>query len=71
MREKGCGYRPGTLNVQVNGMQIEDLYQEWKAREKKILELCEAKAQMSFQLKEQGKLIKQLKEELAKYEGET
>ncbi len=64
-------YRSGTLNVQVNGMQIEDLYQEWKAYKKKVQELCEEKAQKSYQLKEQGKLIKQLKEELAKYKAEV
>ena len=64
-------YRSGTLNVQVNGKQIEDLYQEWKAYGYKIQELCEVKAQMSYQLREQGKLIKQLKEELAKYKAEV
>ncbi len=63
--------RPGALNVQVNGMQIEDLYQEWKAYKNKVQELCEVKAQMSYQLREQGRIIKQLKEELAKYKSEV
>lgn len=70
MREEKY-YRPGALNVQVNGIQIEDLYQEWKAYKKKVQELCEVKAQMSYQLREQGKLIAQLKAELAKYKAEV
>lgn len=70
MREEKY-YRPGALNMQVNGIQIEDLYQEWKAYKKKVQELCEVKAQMSYQLREQGKLIAQLKAELAKYKAEV
>ena len=69
MREERY-YRPGTLNVQVNGIQIEDLYQEWKSYKKKIQELCEVKAHMSYQLREQGKLITQLKEELKRYKAD-
>ena len=64
-------YRSGTLNVRVNGIQIEDLFQEWKAYKNKVQELCEVKAQMSHQLREQGKLIKRLKEELSKYNVEV
>ena len=33
------GYRSGTLNVQVNGIQIEDLYREWAARSQEVEEL--------------------------------
>lgn len=60
----GNGYRPGALNVQINGIQIEDLYQEWVARNEECEELRKEKERMSVQLREQGKLIKELKERL-------
>ena len=58
------GYRPGTLNVQVNGIQIEDLYQEWVARSEECEELRRVNKEMSAQLREQGKLIKELKKQI-------
>lgn len=64
------GYRPGTLNVQVNGIQIEDLYEEWAARSKECEDLRKAKAELEERLREQGKLIKELKEKLKEKEKE-
>lgn len=58
------GYRPGALNVQVNGIQIEDLYEEWAARSQECEELRRVNKAMSAQLREQGKLIKELKEKI-------
>lgn len=58
------GYRPGALNVQVNGIQIEDLYQEWAARGRECEELRAKNERMKEQLIEQGKLIAELKEKL-------
>jgi hypothetical protein len=58
------GYRPGALNVQVNGIQIEDLYQEWAARTEECEKLRQVNKEMSDQLREQGKLIKELKEKI-------
>ena len=58
------GYRPGALNVQVNGIQIEDLYEEWAARSQECEELRRVNKEMSAQLREQGKLIKELKEKV-------
>ena len=57
-------YRPGALNVQVNGIQIEDLYQEWAARSQEVEELRTKNERMKAQLIEQGKLIAELKEKL-------
>jgi hypothetical protein len=56
------GYRPGALNVQVNGIQIEDLYQEWAARGRECEELRAKNERMKAQLIEQGKVIAGLKE---------
>ena len=64
------GYRPGTLNVQVNGIQIEDLYEEWAARSKECEELRKAKTELETRLREQGNLIKELKEKLKEKENE-
>ena len=61
-------YRPGAINVQVNGIQIEDLYQNWAARTKECAELREKEQKMSAMLREQGRLIKELKEQLRKDE---
>ena len=58
------GYRPGALNVQVNGIQIEDLYQEWVARTRECEELREKNAMLNGMLQKQGKLITELKEKL-------
>lgn len=58
-------YRPGALNVQVNGIQIEDLYVQYQAYKRKSDELEKLNANLSNQLREQGFLIKNLKEELA------
>ena len=63
------GYRPGTLNVQVNGIQIEDLYQEWAARTREVEELREKYTEAKQQLTEQGKLIKELKDRLFQAEN--
>lgn len=65
------GYRPGTLNVQVNGIQIEDLYQEWAARSEECESLREKNERMKEQLREQGKLIAELKEKLKEKENEN
>lgn len=64
------GYRPGALNVQVNGIQIEDLYQEWAARGRECEVLRKANTEFAEQLREQGKLIKELKEKLKEKEKE-
>lgn len=63
------GYRPGALNVQVNGIQIEDLYQEWAARGRECEELRAKNERMRKQLIEQGKLITELKEKLFQAEN--
>lgn len=57
-------YRPGTLNVTVNGLQIEDLYQEWEARTRECKELREKVAFQQEMLKKQGKYIEELKEKI-------
>ena len=59
-------YRPGAINVQVNGIQLEDLYQEWAARNRECIELREKNRKMSVMLQEQGRLIKELKEKIRK-----
>lgn len=59
-------YRPGALNVQVNGIQIEDLYIQHQAYKRKSDELEKLNANLSNQLREQGFLIKNLKDELAR-----
>lgn len=64
-------YRPGTLNVQVNGIQIEDLYLQHQAYKRKNTELAELNTNMSNMLKEQGKLIKELKAEIVRLKGES
>ena len=63
------GHRPGTLNVQVNGIQIEDLYREWAARSQEVEELRAKNERMKAQLIEQGKLIAELKERLFQAEN--
>ena len=63
-------YRPGALNVQVNGIQIEDLYQEWAARSQEVEELRTKNERMKAQLIEQGKLIAELKEKLKEKEND-
>lgn len=65
------GYRPGTLNVQVNGIQIEDLYQEWAARSQEVEKLQANNERMKAQLIEQGKLIAELKEKLKEKENDN
>ena len=59
-------FRSGTLNVQVNGIQIEDLYQEWKARTRECQELREKVSFQNEMLKKQGQVIEELKEKLRK-----
>jgi hypothetical protein len=63
------GYRPGALNVQVNRIQIEDLYQEWAARSDECKEVREKNERMKAQLIEQGKLIAELKDKLFQAEN--
>ena len=63
------GYRSGTLNVQVNGIQIEDLYREWAARSQEVEELRIKNERMKAQLIEQGKLIAELKAKLKEKEN--
>ena len=55
------------LKVQVNGIQIENLYKEWAARGRECEVLRKANAEFAEQLRKQGKLIKELKEN--KYEA--
>ena len=62
------GYRPGTLNVQVNGIQIEDLYEEWAARSRECEILRKANTTFAEQLREQGKLISELKNKIKEME---
>ena len=62
------GNRSGTINVQVNGIQIEDLYREWAARSQEVEELRTKNERMKAQLIEQGKLITELKEKLKEKE---
>jgi hypothetical protein len=57
-------YRPGTINVTVNGIQIEDLYQSWEARERECRELREKVAFQNGMLKKQGQIINELKEKI-------
>lgn len=57
-------YRSGTLNVMVNGIQIEDLYQEWEARTKECKELREKNQSLNEMAKKQGKYIEELKEKI-------
>ena len=54
-------YRPGAINVTVNGIQIEDLYQNWEARERECKELREKIAFQNEMLQKQGQLINELK----------
>ena len=54
-------YRPGTINVTVNGIQVEDLYQNWVARERECKELREKVAFQNEMLKKQGQIINELK----------
>ena len=68
-KEGTNGYRPGTLNVQVNGIQIEDLYREWVARSQEVEELRTKNERMKAQLIEQGQLIAKLKEKLKEKEN--
>ena len=64
-------YRPGTLNVKVNGIQIEDLYQEWCAYKKANTELKERNKEANEMLRKQGEIIKELKERIKAYEENT
>ena len=61
-------YRPGALNVQVNGIQIEDLYQEHQSYKRRLEELTADKERHRMQLWEQGQVIKSLKQQLAEKE---
>ena len=63
------GYRPGALNVQINGIQVEDLYQEWAARSQEVEKLQADNERMKAQLVEQGKLIAELKAKLKEKEN--
>ncbi len=58
-------HRPGALNIQVNGIQIEDLYTQHQAYKKRNEELSKLNQKLSDQLREQGILIKDLKAKLA------
>lgn len=58
------GYRSGALNIQVNGIQIEDLYREWEARSRECEELREKVAFQQEMMKKQGKYIEELKEKI-------
>lgn len=62
-------HRPGALNIQVNGIQIEDLYTQHQAYKKRNEELSKLNQKLSDQLREQGILIKDLKAKLAESEA--
>ena len=64
-------YRPGTLNVQVNGIQIEDLYQEHQSYKRINAELKERNKEANEMLRKQGEIIKELKERIKAYEENT
>ena len=51
------------INIQVNGKQVEDLWQEWNARTREVEKLKRDNERMRAQLKECGEVIKKLKEE--------
>lgn len=52
------------INIQVNGKQIEDLWQEWNARGREVEKLKGDNERMRAQLKEQGEVIERLKDEI-------
>lgn len=52
------------INIQVNGKQVEDLWQEWNARTREVEKLKGDNERMRAQLKEQGEIIKRLKDEI-------
>ena len=52
------------INIQVNGKQVEDLWQEWNARTREVEKLKRDNERMRAQLKECGEIIKSLKEEI-------
>lgn len=58
------GYRSGTLNVQINGIQIEDLYREWVARSQECEKLRKKVSFQNEMLTKQGKYIEELKEKI-------
>ena len=62
-------YRPGAINVTVNGIQIEDLYQNWEARERECKELREKVAFQDGMLKKQGQIINELKTKIKENEN--
>ena len=64
-------YRPGTLNVKVNGIQIEDLYQEHQSYKRINAELKERNKEANEMLRKQGEIIKELKERIRAYEENT
>lgn len=57
-------YRPGCINITVNGIQIEDLYQNWEARERECKKLREKVAFQDEMLQKQGQLIDELKRKI-------
>lgn len=52
------------INIQVNGKQVEDLWQEWNARGREVEKLKGDNKRMRAQLKEQGEVIRRLKGEI-------
>jgi predicted RNase H-like nuclease (RuvC/YqgF family) len=57
------------INIQVNGKQIEDLWQEWNARTREVEKLKRDNERMRAQLKECGKVIEELKKRVKELEG--
>lgn len=57
------------INIQVNGKQVEDLWQEWNARTREVEKLKRDNERMRAQLKECGKLIEELKKRVKELEG--
>jgi prefoldin subunit 5 len=51
------------INIQVNGKQVEDLWQEWNARGREVEKLKRDNERLRAQLKECGEIIRTLKEE--------
>ena len=57
------------INIQVNGKQVEDLWQEWAARTREVEKLKRDNERMRAQLKECGEVIEGLKKRVKELEG--
>ena len=59
------------INVQVNGIQIEDLYLQWRSYKRKYEEIKENNRKLHNQLYEQGICIENLKNKIKEMEGKN